>query len=457
MIIQSVQQTYVFNQTQGAVTEPVNGNWLQAYCEYLGITEPVNASWLQALCNHFGITEPLYASWTIALANYYSITQPLNGSWWYALSQDPGIPPVAPAFVWSEDTRNWEAETRAWDYVTPVAPTAEFTSDVTTVFETGQVQYADTSTGMPTSWLWTFEGGTPLTSTDQNPLVTYDTVGNFDVSLTVTNAEGSNTKTVLQYMTVTVVPVVADFSADNTTPTEGDNVIFTDLSTGTPTEWSWSFAGGNPLTSVVQNPTVEYTTPGTYTVALTASKTGSTDTETKVDYITVDAVSTDVTLTLDMYDSYGDGWNWGWFQLERETAPGVWEAIEYNENPFAFSTFEQYENYLLNGDMTGAKYYKTDDVTNPSSGIYGLTYVTYEPGVTGIGGAPPTSGNTWKEAIGLRSWTVPGTGNYRTVVGKLGSYPSERTYEIFNGATSVAYKTGSADWSVGDIQTTFTL
>ena len=57
----------------------------------------------------------------------------------------------------------------------------------------------------------------------------------------------------------------------------------------------------------------------------------------------------------------------------------------------------------------------------------------------------------------LRSWTVPGTGNYRTVVGKLGSYPTERTYEIFNGATSVAYKTGSADWSVGDIQTTFTL
>ena len=58
MIIQSVQQTYVFNQTQGAVTEPVNGNWLQAYCEYLGITEPVNSSWLQALCNNFGITEP---------------------------------------------------------------------------------------------------------------------------------------------------------------------------------------------------------------------------------------------------------------------------------------------------------------------------------------------------------------------------------------------------------------
>ena len=53
MIIQSVIQTYVFNQTSGAVTEPVNGNWLQAYCEFLGVTQPVNASWLQALCIAF--------------------------------------------------------------------------------------------------------------------------------------------------------------------------------------------------------------------------------------------------------------------------------------------------------------------------------------------------------------------------------------------------------------------
>jgi hypothetical protein len=117
MIIQSVQQTYVFNQTQGAVTEPVNGNWLQAYCEYLGVTEPVNASWLQALCNHFGITEPLYASWTIALANYYSITQPLNGSWWYAISQDPGIPPVP--CEWGANGNTFGTETRIFSATTP--------------------------------------------------------------------------------------------------------------------------------------------------------------------------------------------------------------------------------------------------------------------------------------------------------------------------------------------------
>jgi len=109
--MQSLQQEYVFNQSGGVVTEPVNGNWLQAYCEFLGITEPLNSSWLQALCNHFGITEPLYSSWTIALANYYGITAPVNGTWWYALSQAPI--PSAP-FIWDENTELWEAEARTW-------------------------------------------------------------------------------------------------------------------------------------------------------------------------------------------------------------------------------------------------------------------------------------------------------------------------------------------------------
>lgn len=112
--ITSAVQQYVFNQSDGNVTEPVNGSWLQAYCEYLGITEPVNASWLQALCLYFGITEPLYGSWIIALANYYDITAPLNGTWWWALAYAD-----APAneILWEEITDNWEAETREWETI----------------------------------------------------------------------------------------------------------------------------------------------------------------------------------------------------------------------------------------------------------------------------------------------------------------------------------------------------
>ncbi|MCB0766827.1 MAG: T9SS type A sorting domain-containing protein [Flavobacteriales bacterium] len=58
------------------------------------------------------------------------------------------------------------------------------------------VQFVDNSVGgLPTSWSWTFPGGNPATSTERNPVVTFDTPGFKLVSLTATNANGSNTKT----------------------------------------------------------------------------------------------------------------------------------------------------------------------------------------------------------------------------------------------------------------------
>lgn len=284
--ISSAVAQYVYTQSNGAVTEPIGGSYIQAYCQYLGISEPVNSSWLIALCNHFSITAPLNGSWTIALANHYGITYPTGGTWWMALSQATGAP-TQPPFIWNEDTNNWEAEERIWQIGDPIAPTANFTSDQVTIIEGQSVQFTDTSLGAPTEWAWAFSGAVQEIYTIQNPLVTYNTVGQFSVSLQVTNTVGTNTKTVTNYMTVNVLPVVADFSADVTSPIEGGTVAFTDLSTGTPTEWSWTLPGATPDASVAQNPSVVYSTAGTYTVSLTASKVGSTDTEIKTDYITV--------------------------------------------------------------------------------------------------------------------------------------------------------------------------
>jgi PKD repeat protein len=295
--ISSAVAQYVYTQSSGAVTEPVGGSYIQAYCEYLGITEPLYNSWLIALCDYFGITEPVNGSWTIALANYYGITVPTGGTWWMALALEASpTPPTAP-FIWNLDTNFWEAETRVWDYIEPVVPTADFTSNVTTIFVGETVEFTDTSTGLPTSWNWTFQSGTPLTSTLQNPVVQFNTAGQFSVSLEAINAEGSNTKTVTDYITVNVIPVVADFSADTTTPSVGGTVNFTDLSTGTPTEWSWTLPGATPDASVAQNPSVVYSTAGTYSVSLTASKVGSTDTEIKTDYITVSVPPAETWLT----------------------------------------------------------------------------------------------------------------------------------------------------------------
>ena len=87
-------------------------------------------------------------------------------------------------------------------------PDAEFTADNTTV-ETGTtVNFTDQSTQMPTSWSWTFDGGTPATSTQQNPSVVYETPGTYSVSLTATNAYGTDTETKTGYITVTRAPEV---------------------------------------------------------------------------------------------------------------------------------------------------------------------------------------------------------------------------------------------------------
>ncbi|MFM7730055.1 MAG: lysyl oxidase family protein, partial [Flavobacteriales bacterium] len=84
-----------------------------------------------------------------------------------------------------------------------------------------------------------------------------------------------------------VAPVVADFTASSTNICAGQSVSFTSTSSGSPTSFSWTFAGGNPATSNAQNPSVTFASAGTYTVSLVASNATSSDTETKTSYINV--------------------------------------------------------------------------------------------------------------------------------------------------------------------------
>nr|MDJ0794125.1 GEVED domain-containing protein [Woeseiaceae bacterium] len=90
---------------------------------------------------------------------------------------------------------------------TPQLPDAEFTASPTTVAVGGSVQFTDQSSGTPTSWSWSFAGGTPATSSEQNPSVTYTALGTYQVSLTATNGVGSNLETKSGYITVTDTPI----------------------------------------------------------------------------------------------------------------------------------------------------------------------------------------------------------------------------------------------------------
>ncbi len=93
----------------------------------------------------------------------------------------------------------------------------------------------------------------------------------------------------------TPITPVADFAAANTSGSDSLTVQFTDTSANYPTSWLWDFGDGT--TSTEQNPTHTYTTPGVYTVKLTASNLAGSDTMTKTGYITVlDTIAPTVTV-----------------------------------------------------------------------------------------------------------------------------------------------------------------
>ncbi len=80
----------------------------------------------------------------------------------------------------------------------------------------------------------------------------------------------------------------ADFSKSiNESICEGRSITFSDQSFNGPTTWQWSFPGGTPATSTLENPTVVYETEGDYSVSLSVSNNASSADITKVDFINV--------------------------------------------------------------------------------------------------------------------------------------------------------------------------
>jgi gliding motility-associated-like protein len=152
------------------------------------------------------------------------------------------------------------------------------------------VTFRDTSKVNPaaTGWLWDFGDG--KTSIQQHPPHYYTTPGTYNVTLKVTNTDGSCSVT-KNSIVVFKVPTAA-FISNTQLTCPGTTISFTDQSTNA-NKYSWDF--GNPAsgvnnTSTLKNPTHLYSTNGLYTVKLIAtdSITGCSNTKTSANYITID-------------------------------------------------------------------------------------------------------------------------------------------------------------------------
>ena len=121
------------------------------------------------------------------------------------------------------------------------------------------------------------------------------TSGTFPLTIGGTIYTNAGPYPVSQFISDTVsicgVRPTASFTASPDTVCVNAPVTFTSTSTGSPTSYSWTFAGGNPYNSNQQTPpTVTYSNPGSYAVTLVVSNSGGSDTLIMNNYITVSAM-----------------------------------------------------------------------------------------------------------------------------------------------------------------------
>ena len=185
-------------------------------------------------------------------------------------------------FAAGENSSDSETKT-AYITVLPVT-LADFEASATEIFVGDSVVFTNLSENA-TSFFWTFEGAIPENSTEENPVVTYNEPGYYDVTLFATNGHGYDVATKTAYIYVRAV-ATADFTVDTTTVLVGEPVVFINLSQNA-TSYYWSFPGGEPLVSQEENPEVTYPNAGVYSVTLFATNGASSDMEVKESYITV--------------------------------------------------------------------------------------------------------------------------------------------------------------------------
>ncbi len=145
------------------------------------------------------------------------------------------------------------------------------------------VQFADSSRGVISAWLWNF--GDSTMSTQRNPEHQYQHTGLYSVSLTVSGPGGANTLHKLDFIQVLEQPPLAYFTAEPVAGRAPLTVQFADSSSGVITAWLWDF--GDSTTSTNKNPVHEYTSVGLFTVTLQVTGPGGAHFFSRSDYIDV--------------------------------------------------------------------------------------------------------------------------------------------------------------------------
>ena len=164
-------------------------------------------------------------------------------------------------------------DTTTQEVTIATAPTAGFVADVTSGCAPLTVNFTSQSSANTTTWNWSFPGGTPSSSTEENPTVVYNMAGTYDVTLEVSNSSGMDEVISTALIVVDDVPDAGFSSSVNDL-----DVDFTNSSSNA-TSYSWDFGDGNGSSDA--DPMHSYIMDGTYTVQLVAINTCGNDTTTQ--------------------------------------------------------------------------------------------------------------------------------------------------------------------------------
>jgi PKD repeat protein len=195
-----------------------------------------------------------------AVHPYFKITAPSDGS------DDLGVIQGQNATFTAGMNFNYDGENNYIDRLNPTSGSNAFT-----ILQNNSPSYG---TGIA------YDGGT------------YKTIGCSHEFGGLTDAASPSTKEdlMIEYLTFFgIIPegLAANFNVANTTLCEGSQTTFNNISTGDPTSWEWSFPGGTPSSSALENPVVTYSNTGIYDVTLIVVKGTESDTLVKTEYIQV--------------------------------------------------------------------------------------------------------------------------------------------------------------------------
>ncbi len=173
----------------------------------------------------------------------------------------------------------------------------DYTADTTAIQPGKFSSFSVISPKQYTIESWTFEGGTPSTSTSENPKIKFSNFGTYDVTLKLKDNAGiSHTvvkKDYISVVTKTIAPI-ANFEVNTDTIYQGQSVQFSDKSTNDPIQFTWTFQNGIPNASKEKNPIIQYTKKGSHYVNLSVKNTAGQDNEIKQKFMTVLEVSAPV-------------------------------------------------------------------------------------------------------------------------------------------------------------------